>query len=178
MQLYMNMNHRHAHARALHMRASLLCACASPYTAHIHNSQRCVLDSWKSSKICKSINSEIDGNPEIRAGRRNGVRKPWERSGRQSAPQQKTQRKQQEQIDLGRSARLNLEIAWNKWDVVNLEMIWSAPFNLYFCGGQEKRKKRLEKETSIWMRHYNAWWSNDIWRIIGLARAFFWRGQF
>ena len=23
-------------------------------------------------------------------------------------------------------------------------------------GGQEKRKKRLEKETSIWMWHYNA----------------------
>ena len=46
-------NHRHAHAIALHMRKPLPCACtphcfsacAGHYTAHVHNSQTCVLPS-------------------------------------------------------------------------------------------------------------------------------------
>ena len=36
----------HAQAIALRMRAPLLCACAGHYTAHVHNSQTCVRESW------------------------------------------------------------------------------------------------------------------------------------
>ena len=39
-------SHRHAHAIALHMRKPLLCTCAPHYTAHVHNSQTCLLDGW------------------------------------------------------------------------------------------------------------------------------------
>ena len=44
----------------------------------------------------------------------------------------KKQRKQQEQIDMGRSARLSLEITL------------SAPCNPLFCGGQEKGDTYLD----------------------------------